>query len=83
MASLAVGPDEDLVQVASPLEVLASRPPLLLSEFRGNDRPEAVPPEPYRLKADLDAPFMQQVFDLAKGKREANAKQDCGPDHRR
>jgi hypothetical protein len=27
--------------------------------------PEAVPPEPYGLVADINAPFKQDVFDLA------------------
>ena len=36
--------------------------------LRGEQRPKSVPPEPYRLVADIDATFMQQILDIAKGK---------------
>ncbi len=83
IASLAVDPDEDLIQVPPPLDVLASRSPLPFSKLDGEDGSEAVPPEPDSLMADVDAPFVQQVFDLAQRQREPDVKQDRSADHRR
>jgi len=83
IASLAVDPDENLIHVSPPLDVLASRSLLLFSKFGGEDGAEAVPPEPDRLMADVDAPFVQQVFDLAQRQREPDVKQDRSADHRR
>jgi hypothetical protein len=34
------------------------------SNLRGEHRTEPVPPETYRLVADIDAPLEQQIFDL-------------------
>ena len=33
-------------------------------DLRGEQRTEPVPPEPYRLNADIDTALEQQVFDL-------------------
>ncbi len=82
IASLAVDPDENLIHVPPPLDVLTSRSPLPVSKFGGEDGSEAVPPEPDRLKADVDAPFVQQVFDLAQRQREPDVEQDRSADHR-
>ena len=38
------------------------------SHLRGKHRTKAVPPEPHRFVADIDATFMQQILDIAKGK---------------
>lgn len=83
MAFLAIGPNKDLIQVQSPLDLLARRAPLLPPELGGKERPEPVPPEPYAFMAGVDAAFVQQVLDLAYRKWEPDVEQNCGPDHRR
>ena len=35
-----------------------------LPDLRGEHRTEPVPPEPYRLVADIDATLEQQILDL-------------------
>jgi hypothetical protein len=55
IASLAVDPDEDLVQVLAPLDMLVSRRLLLVAKFSSKHRSEAVPPEPDSLMADVEA----------------------------
>ncbi len=60
---LPVDPYENLVQVPLPVRIrLVMNPPL--SYLSSEHRTESIPPEPYRLVADIDAAFMQQVFDL-------------------
>ena len=44
------------------------------SDLRGEQRPKAVPPKPNCLMADIDATFVQKVFDVAKRKRILNIK---------
>lgn len=63
--SLAIDPDENLIDVPPRLDVRTSRSQLQFSKFGGEDGSEAVPPEPDSLMADVYAPFVQQVFDLA------------------
>ncbi len=65
IASLTVDPDENLIQAPSPIGVLASRSPQPFSKFGGEDGSAAVPPEQDGLMADVDAPFVQQIFALA------------------
>ncbi len=65
IASLAVDANKDLIQVPSPLDVLVSRRSLPLSEFGGKDRSETVSPEADGLVADINTPFVQQIFNLA------------------
>ena len=38
------------------------------SDLRGKHRTKSVTPEPHRFVADIDATFMQQILDIAKGK---------------
>ena len=47
-----------------PVARLHSRNPTF-PDFRGEHRPEPVPPEPHRFMADVDAPFMQQILHIA------------------
>ena len=35
-----------------------------LPDFRGEHRPEPVPPKPYSLVTDIDASFEQEILDL-------------------
>ncbi|GJL89844.1 MAG: hypothetical protein DHS20C03_35530 [Minwuia thermotolerans] len=64
IVSLAVDPDEDLVQVPAPLDMLVSRLPLLVAKFSSKHRSEVIPPEPDGHMADVDPTLMQQIFDL-------------------
>ena len=41
-------------------------------DLRGEHRTEPVPPEPHRLVTDIDAAFVQQIFDLAQRQRVAD-----------
>jgi hypothetical protein len=38
------------------------------SDLGGEHRAEPVPPKPHRFVADIDATFMQQILNIAKGK---------------
>ncbi len=44
----------------------------LSSDLGGKHQAEPVPPKPHRLVADIDATFMQQILDVAKGKWKPN-----------
>lgn len=68
---LAVDLHEHLVQVPAPTARTHPRNPTL-SDLRRKHRTEPVPPKSHRLMANLDATFVQQVLDIAKGKREPN-----------
>jgi len=46
-------------------------------------RTEPVPPEPNRLVADIDAPLMEQIFDLSQRKRIADIHHHREADHLR
>ena len=62
--SFIIDPDENLVQATTPARirmVLDSA----LSDLRCEQWAETVPPESYRLMADVDAPFMKKVFNIA------------------
>jgi hypothetical protein len=41
-----------------------------LPDLGGEDRTKAMPPEPHRLVADLDAALMQKILDVPKRERE-------------
>ena len=41
---------------------------VLTTVFGGKHQAEPVPPKPHRLVADIDATFMQQILNIAKGK---------------
>jgi hypothetical protein len=43
-----------------------------LPDLVGEHRTEAIPPEPYRLVADVDAPLEEQIFDLPQRQRIAD-----------
>ena len=45
---------------------------VLTTVFGGKHQAEPVPPKPHRLVADIDATFMQQILDVAKGKWKPN-----------
>ena len=83
IACLTVDPNEGLVQVPPPLDMLPSDLLLPVAKLSCNDGSEAVPPEPDGLVADIDPTLMQQIFDLAQPLREPHAEQDRRADHRR
>jgi hypothetical protein len=56
----------DLVQVLLPVAMGAHRFDTLAADFGGEHRTEPVPPITHGLVADLDAPFVQDILDVAK-----------------
>jgi len=44
----------------------------LASDVGREQRAEAVPPQPHCLVADVDAPFEQQILDIAQAQRETH-----------
>ena len=51
------------------------------SDLGGEHRAEPVPPEPKRFVADIDATLMQQILDVAKGKRKPDVHHHRQADH--
>jgi hypothetical protein len=60
---LPVDPDENLVQVPSPLGI-ASLIKAPFFDLRCEHRTKPVPPGANRFMADIDAAFVEQIFDL-------------------
>ena len=60
---LAINSDKYFVQVPAPVRarMMVNSTP---SDLGGKQWTEPVPPEPYRLVADVDAAFEQQILDL-------------------
>ena len=56
---------KDLVQVPPPMGGPTHPVDALTANLGGEHRPEPVPPIPYGLVADLNAPLVQQIFDVA------------------
>jgi hypothetical protein len=71
LVPLAVDLHEHLVQVPSPAAGLHALDPAL-PDLGCEQRAEAMPPEPHRLVADLDAAFVQHVLDALQRRREPN-----------
>ena len=59
---------EHLVQMPLPIRMSTKVLNPFSSDLGGEHRAEPVPPEPHRFVADIDATFMQQILDIAKGK---------------
>ena len=81
--TLAVDPDEHLIQMPAPMREVAHSVNPLLADLAGEHRTEPVPPEPDRLVADVDAALGQKVLDLAQRQREADVHHDDRSDHLR
>jgi len=62
---LSVDPNENLIQMPSPIRHTMHRSYSPLSNFQCKDWPEPVPPGTHRFVADIDAAFVKQVLDLA------------------
>ena len=62
--SLAIDPNEDLVQMPFPLWKIPSRRNPFLSDLCGEHRAKPVPPGTYRFITDVNPALMQQVFNL-------------------
>ena len=77
---LSIDPDEHLVQVPTPLR---KRPMMKASlPDRGRKhRTEAIPPEPYCLVADVDAPLEQNILNLSQRQRIADIHHHREADH--
>ena len=76
IVSFAIDLHKDLVQVPAParIRMVLNAP---FPDLRGEHRTEPVPPEPYRLVADIDASFMKKILDLPQRQRIPD------PDHHR
>ena len=59
---LAIDPDENLVEVPSPLEKALMMLNALLPYPGGKDGTEPVPPQPHGFMANVDAPLEQNIF---------------------
>jgi hypothetical protein len=68
---LAVDLHENLVKMPPPVARLHALD-AALADLGGEDRAEAVPPEPDRLVADLDAALVQQILDVPERERETD-----------
>ena len=77
---LAIDPDEHFVEVPAPLR---KRPVMNASfpDLAGEHRTETVPPEPYRLMANIDATLEQNIFYLPKRQRIADIHHHREVDH--
>jgi len=53
----------------------------LSPDFRGEHRPEPVPPEPDRLVTNIDATLMQQIFHVSKRQRKSDVHHHRKADH--
>jgi hypothetical protein len=51
------------------------------SDLVGEHRTEAIPPKPYRLVADVDAPLKEQIFDLSQRQRITDVAHHREADH--
>ena len=72
-----------LVQMPPPLAKAAHSAHPLLADIAGEEWAESVPPEAYRLVADVDPPLEQQIFYVPQRQREAHVHQHHQPDHLR
>ena len=64
VVSFAIDPDKDFIQMPAPLRLIPVSNDSLFSDLRGEHWTKPVPPGTNCLIADVDAPFMEQVFDL-------------------
>jgi len=68
----AVDLHENLVQVPLPIRMRTNLLNPFPSDLGRKHRPKPVPPETDRLMTDIDAAFVQQIFDVPERKREPN-----------
>ncbi len=61
---LAADPDQHFIQMPSPLVMTSMLMNAPLPDLRGEHWTKSVPPESYRLVADIDTPLKQETFDL-------------------
>jgi hypothetical protein len=66
--SFSIDPHEHLVQVPLPIGINTELVDTLFADFGGEYRTKSVPPEADRFMADVDATFVQQVFNISKRK---------------
>src|SRR5664279_4948833 len=78
---LPIDPHEHFVQVPAPVRVRMKMNPTL-PDLRCKQRTEPVPPEPYRLVADVDATFGQQILDLSQRQGKPDIHHHRQPDDR-
>ena len=65
VVTLAVDPDENLVEMPAPVSEGSHRLDALATDLAGKHGAEPVPPEPHSFMADVDAALGQKVLDLS------------------
>jgi hypothetical protein len=76
----AVDTNEDFIDMPAP-ERIRPMVDASFADLNSEQRPKAVSPETDGLMADINAPFEQDVFNLAKRKRIANVHHDRETDY--
>jgi len=56
---------KNFVQMPLPVRICTHPVDPVSSDFRGKHRPKAIPPEPHRFVADVDADLVQQILDVS------------------
>ena len=74
---LAINLHKDLIEVPLPLGDLAHIACPADADLSSEHRPKTINPEPYALMANVDAAFMQQIFDIPQRQRKANVHHHC------
>ena len=78
---LAVDLHKHLVEVPAPMSIGPHAINALPANLSGEHRPEAVPPEPHRLVAEIYPTFRQQILDVPKRQRVFDVHHNDEPDH--
>ena len=76
VVTLAIDLHEDLVEMPTPVAGFHALDPAL-PDLRSEHRPEPMPPKSDRLVANVDAPLVQQVFDVPERQREPDIHHHC------
>jgi len=69
---IAINLHKYLIQMPLPVRVCAHLLNSFAADLSSEHRAKSVPPEPNGFMADFNAPFMQQIFDVAQRKRKSN-----------
>ena len=63
---------ENLIQMPLPIRISTKLLDSILADFFGEHRAKPVPPEPDSFMADIDAAFMEKIFQDSKKERKPN-----------
>ena len=79
IVSFSVDLHKHFVQVPLPVGINSELLDTPFADFRGEYRTKPVPPEPNGFMADVDATFVQQVFDVAERKWKSDIHHNSQP----